>query len=116
RTYHGLARYDGARYVTYDPVNKPELSQTRVQGLYVDADGTLWINTFRGGLTSCRDGVFHLELADQNPYDQHTTLVYSRTNLVVFVTQNGAVIQRDPFATGQPWKTTRQPKNPAAFF
>lgn len=115
-TYNGLARYDGARYVTYDPVNKPELSQTRVQGLYVDANGTLWINTFRGALTSYRDGVFHLELADQNPFDQHTTLAYSRSNLVVFVTQNGSVIQRDPFATGQPWKTTRQPKNPAAFF
>ena len=77
-TYNGLARFDGARFVTFDPVNTPELSQTRVQGLYLDANGTLWINTFRGGLTSYRDGVFRQELPDEPPFDQHTTLVYSR--------------------------------------
>ena len=95
-TYNGHARYDGARYVTYDPVNRPELSQARVQGLFLDANGTLWINTFRGGLTSYRDGAFHRELADENPFDLHTTLAYSKTNLVVFVRQNGDVLRRNP--------------------
>ena len=56
-TYNGLARFDGARFVTFDPASKPELGQPRVQGLFLDARGTLWINTFRGGLTSYRDGV-----------------------------------------------------------
>ena len=50
--------FDGARFVTFDSVNTPELSQPRIQGLFLDGQGTLWINTFRGGLTSCRNGVF----------------------------------------------------------
>ena len=28
-TYNGLARFDGARFETFDPVNKPELGQAR---------------------------------------------------------------------------------------
>ena len=91
-TYNGLARFDGARFVTFDPVNTPELTQTRVQGLFLDANGTLWINTFRGGLTSYRNGVFHEELPDQPTFDLHTTLVFSTSNLVVFVTQFGEVL------------------------
>jgi len=43
-TYNGLARFDGTRFV-----NTPALGQPRVQGLFLDANGTLWINTFRGG-------------------------------------------------------------------
>ena len=115
-TYNGLARFDGNRFVTYDPVNTPELSQTRIQGLFLDANGTLWINTFRGGLTSYRDGAFHRELGDENPFDQHTTLVYSKTNLVMFVTQGGDVLWRNPFAANASWKTNRQPRNARAGF
>ena len=112
-TYNGLARFDGNRFVTYDPVNTPELSQTRIQGLFLDVNGTLWINTFRGGLTSY-DGAFHRELGDENPFDQHTTLVYSKSNHVVFVTQGGDVLSRDVFAAGTSWKTNRQPRNARA--
>src|SRR5271170_3617596 len=81
-TYNGLARFDGARFVTFDPVNQPELGQTRVQGLYLDANGTLWINTFRGGLTSYRNGVFRNEWPDRTLFDFHTTLAASSSNLV----------------------------------
>ena len=88
-TYDGLARFDGARFVTFDPANTPALSQPRVQDLFLDVQGTLWINTFRGGLTSYRNGVFRAELLDQPTFDLHTSLVYSTSNLVVFVTQIG---------------------------
>jgi len=115
-TYNGLARFDGNRFVTYDPVNTPELSQTRVQGLFLDANGTLWINTFRGGLTSYRNGEFHRELGDENPFDQHTTLAYSTSNLVVFVAQGGDVLCRNPFAADASWTTNRQPRNARAGF
>ena len=115
-TYNGLARFDGARFVTFDPVNKPELSQTRVQGLYLDANGTLWINTFRGGLTSYRAGVFRQEWGDENSFDQHTTLVSSTSNLVTFVTQAGEVLRRDPLATNQAWSVVAQPRNARAIF
>ena len=108
-TYNGLARFDGARFVTFDPVNQPELTQTRVEGLFLDANGTLWINTFRGGLTSYRHGVFKNEFSDQPLYDLHNTLVYSATNKVIFVTQFGDVQWRDPSATNAEWKLAAPP-------
>ncbi len=110
-TYNGLARFDGVRFVTFDPVNTPELTHARVQGLYLDAIGTLWINTFRGGLTSYRDGVFRNEWPDQAPFDLHTTLVASSTNEVVFVTQYGEVMRRAPRAAGTNWNILLPPAN-----
>ena len=108
-TYNGLARFDGARFVTFDPVNQPALTQTRVQGLFLDANGTLWINTFRGGLTSYRAGVFKNEFPDRPQYDLHDTLVYSTTNTVMFVMQFGDVLWRDLSATNSDWQTVPPP-------
>jgi signal transduction histidine kinase/ligand-binding sensor domain-containing protein len=108
-TYDGLARFDGARFVTFDSVNTPELGQPRIQGLFLDAQGTLWINTFRGGLTSYRKGVFREELPDQPAYDLHTSLVSSTSNQVVFVTQFGEVLSRDPMQTNAEWNVVAPP-------
>ena len=102
-TYAGLARFDGVRFVTFDPANTPELSQPSVQGLSLDANGTLWINTFRGGLASYRNGVFHNEWPDRAAFDLHTTLAASSSNRVTFVTQLGEVLQRDPADTNANW-------------
>ncbi len=108
-TYNGLSRFDGARFVTFDPVNTPELGQARVQGLFLDANGTLWINTFRGGLTSYRDGEFRNELADRPAFDVHTTLAVATTNRVMFVTQFGEVLTREISATNTEWKIVEPP-------
>jgi ligand-binding sensor domain-containing protein/signal transduction histidine kinase len=108
-TYDGLARFDGVRFVTFDSANTPELSQPRIQGLFLDVQGTLWINTFRGGLTSYRAGIFREELPDQPTFDLHTTLVSSTSNLVVFVTQFGEVLSRDPAQTGVAWNVVAPP-------
>src|SRR5215831_9975884 len=34
-TYNGLARFDGVRFVTFNPLNTPELTHPRIQALYV---------------------------------------------------------------------------------
>ena len=115
-TYAGLSRFDGVRFVTFDPANTPELSQARVQGLFPDADGTLWINTFRGGLTSYRNGVFRNEWPDRTMFDVHTTLAASSSNLVTFVTQFGDVLQRDPASAGTNWLTVPPPPNSRPVF
>ena len=111
-TYNGLARFDGARFVTFDPVNKPALGQPRVQGLFVDANGTLWINTFRGSLTSCRGDVFRREWPDQPAFDLHTTLVASSSNSVTFVTQFGEVLQRQLTDPPAAWQIFTPPGTP----
>src|SRR5215831_2722250 len=64
-THNGLARFDGVRFITFDPVNTPELKQARVRGLFVDPDGTLWINTYDNSMTSLRNGVFKQEFQSQ---------------------------------------------------
>jgi ligand-binding sensor domain-containing protein/signal transduction histidine kinase len=115
-TYNGLARFDGARFVTFDPVSTTALTQARVQGLFLDASGTLWINTFRGGLTSYRAGVFREELPDQAAFDQHTTLVSSSSNQVTFVTQFGEVLRRDPAATNAAWNVAEPPASSRPLF
>jgi len=115
-TYNGLARFDGTRFVTFDPVNTPELTQTRVQGLFLDANGTLWINTFRGGLTSYRDGVFRNELPDQPTFDQHATLVSSSSNQVTFVTQYGEVLRRNLASTNEAWRVVSPAGGERPFF
>jgi ligand-binding sensor domain-containing protein/signal transduction histidine kinase len=115
-TYNGLARFDGVRFVTFDPVNEPALSQTRIQGLFLDASGTLWISTFRGGLTSYRDGEFRNEWPDQPAFDLHTTLVHSSSNQVTFVTQFGEVLQRHLAGTNVDWKIFPPPPGTRPIF
>ncbi|HEU6447451.1 MAG TPA: two-component regulator propeller domain-containing protein [Verrucomicrobiae bacterium] len=108
-TYNGLARFDGNRFVIFDPVTTPELTHPRIQGLFLDKQGTLWINTFRGGLTSYRDGIFRNEWPDQNTFDLHTTLAWSSSNEVVFVTQFGSVLRRTLSETN--WDILTPPAN-----
>src|ERR1700733_7368390 len=38
-TYEGLTRFDGVHSVTFDSLNTPALSHSRIQGLYLDARG-----------------------------------------------------------------------------
>jgi len=115
-TYNGLARFDGARFVVFDPANRPEITQPRIQGIFTDARGTLWINTFRGGLTSYRAGVFRNEWPDQPAFDLHTTLVASSSNSVTFVAQFGEVMQRDLTHSDGDWKITVPPPDSRPIF
>ena len=109
-TYDGLARFDGVRFVTYDPGNTPALSHARIQGLYVDAGGTLWINTYRGGLTSYRDGVFRREWPDRSWFDFHTTLISSTSNHRSSSSrQTGQVLKHTLNNTNSEWNIINPP-------
>ena len=77
-TYNGLARFDGVRFVMFDPVNTPELKNARVTRLSVDAWGTLWINTYDGSITSLHNGGFTLEWQGGQVYS-----VFSSSNQVL---------------------------------
>jgi ligand-binding sensor domain-containing protein len=61
-TCNGVARFDGVRFVTFDPANTPALGHARVRKLFVDRRGTLWINTYDGSLTTLREGRFTPEI------------------------------------------------------
>lgn len=57
-TFGGLVRFDGLRFTVFDTGNTPELRSNRILALSEDRDGTLWIGTQHGGLTSYRQGTF----------------------------------------------------------
>src|SRR5688572_19319261 len=60
-TYNGLARFDGVRFVNFDPENTPALKHAHVQRLFTDEQGALWITFVNGSLASRRRGVFRPE-------------------------------------------------------
>jgi len=89
-TYNGLARFDGVQFVDFDPFNTPGLKSARVDGLFVDAQGTLWINTHDGSMTAWRNGAFTREWQGGQ-----VSAVYTRSNQIFFVTLFGQLACRN---------------------
>ena len=93
-TYNGLARFDGKRFVTFDPANTPALVHAHVRKLGVDFQGTLWINTYDGSLTTLRQGTFTLERRNLRPSEAELTLISSSPTNVVFLTSRGSLLRK----------------------
>ena len=109
-TYNGVARFDGMRFVTFDPGNTPALAHARVRTLSVDNQGTLWINTFDGSMTSMRGGIFTREWTGEEGLDPDVNLVLSRSNEVTFLLHRGIIrrkAQSDP--PGKGWEELTPP-------
>lgn len=109
-TYNGLVRFDGVRFVTFDPANVPALAHARVRHLAVDAAGTLYINTYDGSVTSFRHGVFTREWPGGDEKDPDVTLVSSTNGLVTFLLHRGS-LRRRPLAAvaGSGWEDVYPP-------
>ncbi|MEO7190209.1 MAG: two-component regulator propeller domain-containing protein [Vicinamibacterales bacterium] len=107
-TQNGLVRFDGLRFAAFDPGNTPQLPHARVEHLFVDAGGTLWINTYDGSITSWRDGVFRTEWKGAGPHRFEALLAVSNAAEVVFVLDTGSVIRRAAGSTGA-WQVIRPP-------
>ncbi|HEY3762538.1 MAG TPA: two-component regulator propeller domain-containing protein [Verrucomicrobiae bacterium] len=93
-TFNGLARFDGVRFVTFDPANTPALLHAHIRHLYVDSQGTLWINTYDGSLTRYSHGQFILERRNTRLSEGEVTLVSSSSNDVVFLMSRGEVLRK----------------------
>jgi signal transduction histidine kinase/ligand-binding sensor domain-containing protein len=59
-TSSGLARFDGARFRTFDHTNTPELREDDISALATGSDGSLWIGTDGGGVVKLKNGQFSL--------------------------------------------------------
>lgn len=90
-TYNGLVRFDGVRFVTFDPANTPALAHARVRKLAVDDQGTLWVNTFDGSMTSLRNGQFTREWSKEEGLDPDVSLVSSTSDHVTFLLHRGTL-------------------------
>jgi signal transduction histidine kinase/ligand-binding sensor domain-containing protein len=106
-TYNGLARFDGVRFVMFDPANTPALQRARVRRLNVDASGMLWINTYDGSLTSFRDGKFQLEWKGDGSSDATTSMISAHTNSITFLLHTGELLRRR--SAQEQWQKLRPP-------
>jgi len=99
--YDGLARFDGVRFVRFDSSNTKALGHTRVERLFTDNAGTLWINTYDGSLTSWRNGVFTAEWTARERVESGVWLASSTDREQVFLptfdllTKEGRVVKSD---------------------
>src|SRR5579862_2117143 len=57
-TQYGLARFDGVRFMIFDPDNVPAMKNANILGLHESSDGSLWIATGTGGVLKLKDGKF----------------------------------------------------------
>ena len=114
-TQNGLLRFDGLRFVAFDPDNTPALAHARVEHLFVDGTGTLWANTYDGSLTSVRRGVFQREWTGGGPVDFEAFLAGSSGGEPVFVIDHGPVIRRRGDANGA-WDVHRPPGDALPLF
>ncbi len=56
----GLARFDGNRFVIFNPQTTPELKDVEIETLSVDSCGVLWITTGNESVDYIKNGIFHL--------------------------------------------------------
>lgn len=116
-TYNGLARFDGVRFVTFNPANTPQLAHARIVKLFLDAQGVLWINTYDGSLTSWRNGVFTTEWTGKGRDNSEAWLVSSNSRRIVFAFRSGLLISRSlaPGAS-RSWQVLSPPGDPPGVY
>ncbi|WP_395788576.1 two-component regulator propeller domain-containing protein [Aquimonas sp.] len=92
-TWEGVSRYSGHGFRTFDRRLIPELPDSGIHGLYVEADGSLLIAGARGGMSRYRDGVW-------SPLPQAPTLINrllrDRNGSLWAGMSNGGLMQIDP--------------------
>jgi ligand-binding sensor domain-containing protein len=104
--YGGLARFDGSRFVTFNPVNTPELKSIEIRKLLVDAGGTLWIGTVEGGSISYRDGKFKTEYENpQTPASWMNEIISQRNGEILLSSQYGWLFRGQRVAGTNRWTT-----------
>src|ERR1035438_5811899 len=65
-TYHGLLRFDGVHFTTFDSGNTIGLQNSCITSLYEDSNETLWIGHQTGDLTCFTNGQFQPVKMSQN--------------------------------------------------
>ena len=110
-TLHGgLARFDGTRFMNFDPGNTPELKSIEIHKLLVDPLGTLWIANVEGGLISERGGQFHFEYWNNDtPRAWVEEILASGPGRMDFSSRLGMIFRRTENAGQAHWQAFTPP-------
>ncbi len=73
-TWHGLVRFDGARFSLFDRTNAPELVSDSCGPVVEDADGAVWVGTSAGLVRRDAGGFTRFGRAEGIGFDQVTRL------------------------------------------
>ncbi len=94
----GLARFDGHRFVTFNPQTTPELRDVEFETLSVDSRGTLWITAGNESVAALTAGRFRL-VRDRNAQPRwHPLRVVAETDTDVFQIAYATALFRVPRA------------------
>ena len=109
--YGGLARFDGTRFVHFNPQNTPELRDVQVERLTVDREGTLWIVMANQSVTALRQGRFELlHQPRAEPELRLETVLFTTPEKIVFNTEAGEIAEFERAQGLSGWRvTTPQP-------
>lgn len=109
-THAGLVRFDGVRFTVFDAASTPALAHSRIEQLFVDPEGTLWISSYDGSIASCREGTFIREWTGAGG-ESRAFLASSGNGRPIFVFDDGTVIRRRAAHTAS-WETLPAPGAP----
>lgn len=103
----GLSRFDGLRFVNFDPVNTPGLTSSGIRRLLVDSQGILWVNDYANNLLQLRGNRF---VSVGAPPVKLGSLLRSQVDSAMFVTLDGEVLNGQLNAgTNWTWTLVKSP-------
>jgi signal transduction histidine kinase/ligand-binding sensor domain-containing protein len=112
----GLARFDGVRFVHFNPQNTPEFLDMQVERLTVDAQGTMWIATTDQSITAMRGDRFELFRRPRTgPELRIATVLHAGGGTVVFNTENGEIARLDHAKGREGWSISKPAPAARAF-
>jgi len=94
----GLARFDGASFVTFNPQSTPGLKDVEIETLSVDSRGTMWITAGNESIASLTFGKFRL-VREPNAEPRWHSLqipIIAEDNNAVYLASYGNVVFRVP--------------------
>ena len=113
-TRHGLARFDGFRFVTFNMVNTPALKDNRIISLATDRQDNLWIGAENGTVTKLAHGIFSpLAVNDLSHGRSITSLAVDAEDHLWLATEGSGLLRFDGnqlelFTNGLPSPDLRQ--------
>jgi ligand-binding sensor domain-containing protein/signal transduction histidine kinase len=90
----GLARFDGMRFVAFNPQSTPELEDVEAETMSVDSSGTLWITAGNESIVSLADGKFRsIRQRNANPRWHPLQLIGEAGGSMYFAAYGSAVFR-----------------------